>query len=178
MELENQWSKPEGVEVPEGLAAPRPVKYKILNPKTGNVEEHTTEREFDRYFKTWHHAMAPQDQFYADMVAEIIQKACAYFYEPDDTYTPIEGVADIVVSDEEVQERINRLNLGENKREAVGHSARRHEHFDFYPLDELPFDQQRALIEQLLDLKRTYKIELLGEVAFDAPKKYTEYEYD
>lgn len=171
MELDNKWSKPEGVFAPSGKGYPNRLKYRIINPTTNKVEEHFTEVALDNYTKTYHHALAMADQWYGDKVAEIIQSACAYFYASDAEYVPLKGVRDIVVSDEEVRERIYRLNLGENVREAIGHSARMHQHYDFYPLDELPFLQQRALIEQLLDWKRQNQVEIIGEVEISVQKE-------
>ena len=88
----------------------------------------------------------------------LVQRASAYFSAPDDEYEPLDGIAEMRLTDEEVRVRIARLEQGENTREAE------REKKQFYPLGELPFEQQRALIEQIEALKQQWQFEILGEV--------------
>jgi hypothetical protein len=152
--LENQWADPEGFET-----RPPAVRYRIRSMR-GTIEEHRTVPTQDPHIDNhWFHALAPQDQLFADRYADLLQQAAMYFYAPDDIYQPLEGVADIAVSDEEVRERIRRIDGGENTREATryrGSSEAR------YPFTQLPFDQQRALVEHIEALKREWNFELIG----------------
>ena len=58
-----------------------------------------------------------------------------------------------------MRERIARLEQGENVREAERTGL------EYYPLAELPFDQQRALVERIEDHKQRWAFEILGEEA-------------
>lgn len=66
-----------------------------------------------------------------------------------------------VLTDDEVRTRIDRINQGENTREAERSKLK------FYPLDELPFETQRALIERIEECKRAHSFRILGEVKDD-----------
>jgi len=76
---------------------------------------------------------------------------------PDGEYAPIDGVEHIRIRDEEVSARIARLEQGENVREAERTSL------EYYPIAELPFDQQRALIERIEKHKQRWQFEIIGE---------------
>ena len=145
--MKNEWNLPEGYAV-----RPAPVRYRL----SGVVYQ--TVPAVDPVTHRWHHALAPETRVLAIAVRELVQRACGYFYEPDATYVPLPGVQGVVVSDDEVRERVRRLDLGENLREAVRTSMRR------YPLQELPWDQQRALVEGIEEVKRVLGFELIGEV--------------
>ena len=97
----------------------------------------------------WFHALAPQDQLFADRYADLLQQAATYLYAPDAIYEPLEGVRDVVVSDDDVRERIRRIDGGENTREAVRYRGSDEAR---YPFGDLPFDQQRALVERIDEL--------------------------
>lgn len=148
----NTWAQPDGYAAP-----PPPVRYRV-RAEDGRVVERQTSVAFDATRSRYYHSLAPQDQPFADSLVALIQRACAYFYASDDEYAPLEGVRDIRVSDREVLERIERLERGENVREAERTGQK------YYPLTELPFDQQRALIEQIEALKQKWGFEILGEV--------------
>ena len=148
--MQNRWAEPEGFE-----AHPPPVRYRILGPN-GALVDRETEPAFDASRHRHYHALHLQDQPFADAITALVQLACTYFYAGDTTYTPLEGVADVVVPDGEVRARIERLDNGENTREAERTQLRR------YPLADLPFDQQRALVEQIEALKRVWQFEILG----------------
>lgn len=122
----------------------------------GDIEEHHTTIAFDYTKHAWYHGLAMADQLFADKCTALVQQACAYFYEPDETYVPMEGVASVVVTDAEVERRIAQLDDGENTREAARSHKRR------YPLRELPADQQRALVEQLEALRAEFGFEKIG----------------
>ena len=148
--MQNRWAEPEGFE-----ANPPAVRYRILGPH-GALVERETERAFDAGRQRHYHALHAQDQPFADAITALVQQACTYFYAGDETYTPLEGLADVVVPDADVRTRIERLDGGENTREAERTQLRR------YPLTDLPFDQQRALVEQIEALKRRWQFEILG----------------
>lgn len=179
--MENCWADPEGFAEP-----PQPVRYRILDRGQGEVVERMTQPERDPLSGRYHHALHPVDQPFADAVTEWIQRVCAYFYAPDaplerpvvhyvgfgapvqavetvPAYEPIGGVPDVVLTDAEVAARIARLDAGENTREALRAGKGR------YPLTELPFDQQRALIEQIEWLKQEWRFEILGAVPLVPP---------
>jgi hypothetical protein len=170
LELSNSWSKPEGW---PPNTPPKVVLYWIMNRFTGVREVHKTERAFDSFTESWHLSLAAQDQRYADESTALIQQACGYFYLDDAHYTPLEGVPDIVVSDDEVTERVRRLDLGENTRETLRVARFSLVMKNRYPLQELPWSQQRALVEQLLDLKRRWQVEIIGEDENDVPPAFT-----
>ena len=148
--MQNRWAAPKGFE-----ANPPPVRYRIAGAD-GALVERETERAFDAGRQRHYHALHVQDQHFGDAVTALVQQACGYFYAPDETYAPLAGVADVVVPDDDVRARIERLDGGENTREAERTQLRR------YPLAELPFDQQRALVEQIEALKRVWRFEILG----------------
>lgn len=149
----NAWAAPEGYAAP-----PPPVRYRIRE-RDGGVVERQTSVAFDAVRSRYYHALAVQDQHFADAIVALVQRACAYFHAPDDAYEPLEGVADVVLTDAEVRERIHRLEQGENRREAERTGKQ------YYPLAELPWDQQRALVEQIEVLKRDWEFEILGELS-------------
>jgi hypothetical protein len=152
--LENQWADPEGFD-----GRPPAVRYRIRSTR-GKVEEHRTVPTQDPHVgDRWFHAFAPQDQLFADRYADLLQQAATYFYAPDEIYQPLAGVSDVVVSDEQVRERIRRIDGGENTREALRYRGSEDAR---YPFGELPFEQQRALVEQIEALKREWSFELLG----------------
>lgn len=150
--MENRWADPEGVET-----RPAPIRYRIVDP-WGNPVERKTSVNLDVGRNRYYHSLAPEDQHFADTIVDLIQRACAYFYAADDEYEPLQGVPDIRISDEEVLARCERLDGGENTREAERLNQER------YPLTELPFDQQRALIERIEALKQQWQFSILGEV--------------
>ena len=110
-----------------------------------------------------HHGCAVADSLFVlgevVLVRERLLQAAAFFYAPDDVYRPLDGVPDIAISDEDVRERIRRIDGGENTREATRYRGSPEAR---YPFGKLPFDQQRALIEQIEAFKREWQFELLG----------------
>lgn len=178
--MPESYASPEGYGGAAWLNPPLPIRYRIRRaefaggvrpvpfmlsaeeafpPYTlGEVEEHCTLQSFDYIKRAWYHGLALKDQFFADRCVGLVQEACAYFYEPDETYAPMAGVDAIVVSDAEIERRIAQLDDGENTREAIRSSKRR------YPLRELPADQQRALVERLEQLRLEFGFEKLGPV--------------
>ncbi len=151
--MDNRWADPTGYD-----AEPTRVRYHIKDA-SGTVVEHITSVAYDSKRQRYFHSLAAFDQQFADELVDIIQSACAYFYAPDDEYEPIEGIPDIRVSDDDVRERIARLERGENVREAERTGL------EYYPLAELPFDQQRALVEHIEEHKQRWFFEILGEEA-------------
>ncbi len=150
--MDNKWAEPEGVE-----NVPTPIRYRIWDRKKEEVVVRTTlfARDIKRKFY-YFQSLALEDQVFANEIVELVQQACTYFYASDEAYEPMEGVPDIRITDEEVIERIRRLNLGENQREAD------RTHRLSYPIDELPWDQQRALIERIDQHKIDNKFEIIG----------------
>ncbi len=157
--MKNRWASPEGF--PE---RPPPIRYRILDKPSGKVVERQTTTLAD-YAKggNFFHALALPDQEYSNGIRVLIQTACGWFYATDEEYEPLASVPGVVVTDDEVRERIARLDDGENTREALRVRKKR------YPLVELPFEQQRALIEQIERHKTEWSFELLGEADPDAP---------
>ena len=182
--MDNQWAGPEGYEagstpirylirpcsVNRSISALRSAPGKWPEYTLGEVEEHMTAlwpqdgpSGHTRYF----HYMK-DDQHFCDLITGLTQRACRYFYAPDSQYAPLPGIPDIVVSDAEVARRIGRMNAGENTREArrVGRAK--------YDLEALPWDQQRALIEQIDALKREFSFEIIGPAAEPEPRSELE----
>lgn len=151
MTTANRWAEPEGYE-----AEPARVRYRIRDA-SGAVVERATSVAYDSKRKRYFHSLAAFDQPFADGIVDIIQAACAYFHAPEDEYEPIAGVEHIRVTDDEVTARIARLEQGENVREAE------RTNLEYYPLAELPFDQQRALVERIEDHKQRWHFEIVGE---------------
>lgn len=151
--MENRWAEPDGY-----AESPPRVRYRILDRKSNEVVEHLTVSEYDHGRGRQYLSLAPDDQEFAEEIVALIQRACAYFYEPDEKYEPLEGVPDLIISDDEVRRRIERLEKGENTREAERSGK------GYYPLTDLPFDQQRALVEQIEVLKRRWHFEILGDL--------------
>ena len=149
--MDNRWADPSGYE-----AEPTRVRYSIRDA-SGNVVERVTSVAYDSKRQRYFHSLAAFDQQFADELVEIIQSASAYFYAADDEYEPIDGIEEIRLSDDEVSERIARLEQGENVREAERTGL------EYYPLAELPFDQQRALIERVEAHKQQWAFEIIGE---------------
>jgi hypothetical protein len=152
----NRWADPDGFEV-----EPPRVRYRIRD-SAGEVVERLTSIAWDSGRKRYYHSLAPHDQHFADAIVELIQQACGYFWAGEAEYAPLEGAAEARVSDDEVRARIDRLERGENVREAERTSKR------YYPLSELPWEQQRALVERIDELKGRWAFEILGEV--EAPE--------
>lgn len=151
--MENRWATPEGYE-----ELPPLVSYRILDQQSGQVVRRQTSVARDIIRARYYHALSPADQHFADEIVNLVQQACAYFYAADQDYEPLEGVAEIRLTDEQVSARIARLDQGENTREA------KRDMKAGYPLGELPFEQQRALVEQIEALKQRWQFEILGEV--------------
>ncbi len=133
-------------------------RYQIrgaLDPpyELGEVVERETVVTQDPPNHRFYHSLAKEDQLYADLCTRIIQRACEYFYKKD--WVPLLGAPDIRLTDAEVRESISRLDLGENAREAVRTSKPR------YVLTDLPWQQQRALVEQLYALRAKWSFEKL-----------------
>jgi len=124
--------------------------------RLGRVVDRVTVVSVDPVNHRSYHALQEADQLFADLCTRLVQEACRWFYDPD--WEPMTGVADIVLSDDDVRESIRRLDLGENKREADRIGKAR------YVLTDLPWAQQRALIEQLHALRREFGFEKLGPV--------------
>ena len=177
---DNQWAEPEGH--PEGHK-PAPVVYRIRqvylpdgmpknsqggpryqlrdNPAVpeyflGEVVERETVPTYDFHIKSWHQAFDERDQLFPDLIVALEQAVCAYFYAPDEEYTPLDVVPAFDAADDEVRARIRRINEGENAREAVRGMQQQ------YDFSALPFDQQRALISQIEELKRRFRFEIIG----------------
>lgn len=129
----------------------------------GEVEEHQTVVTFDGKVKRWFHALAEEDQLYADLCTRIIQRSCGYFFDKDWAPTPHAGV---VVTDAQVRESIWRLDLGENRREALRTGKPR------YVLTDLPWHEQRGLIMALYNLRQEWGFEKLGPVSPPAAAPY------
>lgn len=163
---QNRWASPEGFE-----SRPPAVRYRIRDAATGQVVERRTQDLRDsgrgRYFVSLHSL----DQDFAGEIVQLVQRACGYFYLSPDEYRPLEGVPDVVVSDDEVRERIHRLDKGENTREAERTAKKA------YPITELPWDQQRALIEQVERLKRDWGFEIIGEDTAPRRDEVSAYDY-
>ena len=124
----------------------------------GGMVERETEIKRDQWNGQWYHGMDARDLLYCDLITGLIQGACAYFYEPDDTYQPMAGVPGSQLTVEEIEARILRIDAGENTREAERATQGR------YPLVDLPLGQKRALIEQIDELKRKFRFEIIGPV--------------
>ena len=157
---DNRWAEPEGYK-----EKPPVVAYRILDRDSGEVViRQTTATEDPHRRGASYLAFDGRDQVFADEIIALVQRVCSFFYQKDD-YAPMGGWEPSTASDDEVKARIRRLNLGENTREAerVGRHA--------YPLDELPWAQQRALIEQIDRLKAKWQFEIVGEndTAVEAP---------
>lgn len=155
--MDNQWADPEGI----GLFSDSDrVQYLILNRTTGAVETHLTTLAHDYGRARNYHCLAPADQAFADEIVKLIQQACEYFYKKNN-WTPLEGVeeATLPISDDEVRTRIERLDRGENTREAERTKL------DRYPLTDLPWAVQRALIERVDEVKIAWGFEILGPLS-------------
>lgn len=97
-----------------------------------------------------------QDQDYINAVIEEVQRACEFFYLPFPPAYP--GCPEIQgISDAEVKERIQRFDQGENFRESERLRQPR------YPLQQLPADRQRALIERIERIKAKWQFRKLTE---------------
>lgn len=150
------WGNPEGY--PQ-WAVPA-VRYRILDRATGEVVEHVTASMFDSNDQRSHLEFSFADQAFADEIRDKVQEACSYFYMKSE-WVPLKGWPEARVSDAEIRERIRRLNLGENTREATRTGKRS------YPIPDLPWAEQRALIEQIDRIKSEWKFEWIGEVKDD-----------
>ena len=149
--MENRWAGPEGYE-----HGPPPVRYRIRDD-SGEVVYRETSVAYDHGRQRYYHGLGAKDQHFADEIVTLIQAACAYFHAAESEYEPLGGVPETRISDDEVAARIERLERGENTREAE------RTRMSYYPLTDLPFEQQRALVEQIEALKRRWRFEILGE---------------
>lgn len=122
--------------------------------RLGDVVERVTTVSVDPVNHRSYHALQEADQLYADLCTRVVQEACRWFYDPE--AQALKGVPDIQLTDDQVRESIERLDLGENKREADRIGKQR------YVLTDLPWTQQRALVEQLYALRREFAFEKLG----------------
>jgi hypothetical protein len=154
MTTTNRWADPEG-----SITRPRRVKYRIRDADSGSVVTRMTSLAPDGAVRggRYYHSLDNEDLHLARRAASLLQRACGYFYLPGDQYEPLTGVDDIRVTDDEVRERIRRIDLGESSREAERVQRQR------YPVSELPWDQQRALVEQITRLYRDWQFEWVGE---------------
>lgn len=154
MSVPNQWSQPEGYE-----EYPKAVRYLIRecdkDGEPGEIIERKTGIAFDSPLRAYFHSLDSRDQHIADRVTDFIQRACSYFYA--DEWERLEGVPEVVISDDDVRERIRRIEQGENRREAMRTDK------EYYHLTELPWQQQRALIEQIEAVKARWSFSILGE---------------
>ncbi len=134
--------------------------YQILDKKSGTValrrmRWHPWSTAYtDADETTYYEELDGADQTFAVEVIDEIQKACAYFYADD--YTPLEAAQSVVVSDADVRARIDRMQGGNLKREA------RRTNLEQYPLHDLPFEDQRALVSNIEALKATWKYKKMG----------------
>lgn len=174
--MDNQWADPAGYG-PDASDAPT-IAYRILDRLSGKIVERVTDATHDYHRHRFFLSLNFADQEFADEHAELLQRACAYFYQ-EDGYVPLIGWPGSRTSDSEVRVRIARLDGGENTREADRMNQRR------YPLDELPWGQQRALIEEIDRLKALWHFEIIGPVTTGEPRAttppppaYTDYGYD
>ncbi len=138
-------------------------EYAIRDRETGEVMTRTMEWWWDVKRQTSYQQLVQADQAFADALAGLAQQVCSYFYAPDAVYVPMEGCPEIEISDEEIRERIARVMAGEFKREAEDRRKRQ------YPMDELPWDQQRAYLEQIERLKNEWGFRRLGRITLQAP---------
>lgn len=150
--MPHPWGEPEGYERGQ---TPR-VRYRILDKATDKIVEHVTGSMYDTGTQHCHLEFDSRDQAFAYEISAAVQRVCAYFYQRDG-YEPMAGWIEARVTDDEVRARIRRLDLGENTREARRTAKRR------YPLTELPWAQQRALIEQIDRIKHEWRFEWVGE---------------
>lgn len=150
--MENRWADPEGTQL-----RPACVRYQIIDAGTGRLVQRRTSVNLDVGRDRYFHALAPDDQHFADKIVAVVQRACGYFYLPEADYESLEGVPGITISDEEVLARCERLDQGENTREAERLNMTR------YPLTDLPLSQQRALVEQVEKIKQDWQFSILGE---------------
>lgn len=156
--MTHPWGEPEGYASGE---TPR-VRYRILDKAKGEVVERVTGSMYDTGTQRFHLEFDSRDQAFADEMALMVQRCCSYFYSKDG-YEPMQGWAESRVADDEVRERIRRLDGGENTREARRSRKAR------YPLTELPWAQQRALIEQIDRIKHEWSFEWVGEAPPPSP---------
>lgn len=154
--VENRWAEPDGF--PE---KPTPVVYRIRDDN-GDVITRKTLQLRDTVTNTWYHSLHSADQKFADQLVHLVQLACEWFT----TLTPAEfdGWPEANLGDAAIRTRIHRINRGENERER----DRVNEYKDgakvkSYPLDELPWQRQRALIERIEQHKANYSFEIIGE---------------
>lgn len=210
----NRWADPAG-----SATRPPRAKYRIRDAESGEVVERMTSLMADSATRrgAYFHSLDHRDLHMAKGARSILQRACAYFKEPDDAkYEPLEGVAfdwcglphcrherehhnggacqlceveyckgdegedeeclqrpmwehafvRYAVTDADVRERIERIDLGENSREADRMGLKR------FPLQELPWDQQRALIEQMAAFYREWCFEWLGDATPEEEDAY------
>jgi hypothetical protein len=141
-------------------ASPPPwnTQYAIREGGTRAEVIRTMEWWWDAKRQTHYEQLPPVDQGFADALADLAQRVCSYFYASDADYIPLEGCPEIEISDDAVRERIQRVMNGEFKREAEDRRQLQ------YPMDALPWDQQRAYVEQVERLKHAWGFRRLGRV--------------
>lgn len=132
---------------PPGYAFP-PLYYLGAQVTRETVPDH------DPWNFRWYHALNPADQLFADLKVALVQEACEWFN--DELVESMDNVPGLNISDAEVRARIARADAGENTREAERTGKYR------YILGDLPFARQRALIEQVVELERKFRFEIVG----------------
>ena len=162
--VDNQWADPAGLDEPAPTVA-----YRILDRASGRVVERRTESMWDSGAGRRYLSFASADQGFADAITALIQQACSYFGKE---HRPLEGWAGSTLPDAEISARIDRMDGGENSREALrskGEARCR------YPLTDLPWRQQRALIENIERVKSEWCFAIVGEVQPPAAPAVPEY---
>ncbi len=188
--MQNRWADPGGYDHKSRDVVP--VRYIIRDGgPDGPLVVHETRQAQNAFAGTVRasrvfHSLAEADLPYAKLITSLVQEACAYFYTPteglwvevpvegtgnedgDDEqvvfelrpYVPMPGVPTLSpgVPDDEVRMRIARIDDGENSREAASFHQKR------YPLVDLPWPVQRALIERIEQTKRAWGFRFLDEM--------------
>lgn len=147
--------------VPKQPAPGWSTEYAIRDRETGEVIVRTMEWWWDVKRQTYYQQLVRGDQAFADALADLAQRVCSYFYAPDAVYVPMKGCPEIEISDAEIRSRIARVMAGEFKREAEDWRKLQ------YPMDELPWDQQRAYVEQIERLKSEWGFRRLGRITLE-----------
>jgi|TARA_R110000824_G_scaffold10817_5_gene47352 hypothetical protein len=130
--------------------------YEIKGAKSNTVQLRRMEWHYAPQTGMWHEMLQSADQQFANELLQIVQKACAYFYQDDDEYEPMEIVQGFVPSDDEVRERIQRGHTGELRREAQRTRLKQ------YDIPSLPWDQQQALISHINKLRVEWSYRKIG----------------
>ena len=113
------------------------------------------------------------DSAFINAIVDEIQEACRYFHEVNPP--PFLGCPEIEgISDETVEMRVRRIDEGENTAEAIRSKKKR------YPLQELPRERKRALIERIERLKREWQFEFVsdeeGSAEYNRAQDYSRYD--